>query len=127
MFYFKNDILKIIQSNEHSVIRKCLEDYLILLRKKIDQYTTELRTQSTSCPSTLRRLEIIDSRLKEFVRLHHLDLLRKINYQISKLNSNIYIEKFAMQLSSFRLTTKQIQHIRLNFIYVYLFHFYALL
>jgi hypothetical protein len=93
LFYFKNDIRKIIQSNEHSVIRKYLEDYLILLRKKIDQYTTELRTQSTSYPLTLPRLEIIDSRLKQFVRLHHLDLLRKINYQIFKLNSNIYIYK----------------------------------
>ena len=57
----------------------------------------------TSC------LEIIDSRLKEFVRLHHLDLLRKINYQISKLNSNIHIEKFSKQLSSFHLTAKQVR------------------
>jgi hypothetical protein len=104
----KDDILKIIQSNEPSIIQKYLEDYLILLPNKIDQYTTKLMTQSSSCPSTLSSLEIIDKRLKEFVRLHHLDLLRTINYQICELNSNIHIKKLSKQLSSFRLTTKQV-------------------
>ncbi len=114
----KDDILKIIQSNEPNIIQKYLEDYLILLRTKIDQYTTELRTQSTSCPSTLPRLEIIDSRLKEFVRLHHLNLLRTINYQICELNINIQIEKFSKQLSSFHLTTKQVPAFSSNLIHV---------
>jgi len=65
-------------------------------------------TQSTLCQSSLPRLEIIDPKLKEFVHLHHLDLLRTINYRIYKLNSNIHIEKFSKQLSSFHLPTKQI-------------------
>ena len=50
-------------------------------------------TQSTTYPSTLLPLEIINQRLREFVRLHHLDLLRTVNYQISK--------KFSKQLSRF--------------------------
>ena len=77
-------------------------------KTKSINYTTELLTQSSTCPSTLLPLEIIDQRLKEFVRLHHLDLLRTINYQISKLNSNILIKKFSKQLSTFHLTTKQV-------------------
>jgi hypothetical protein len=64
--------------------------------------------QSRTCPSTLHPLEIIDQRLKEFFRLHHLDLLRTINYQISKLNSNILIKEFSKQLSAFRLIAKQV-------------------
>jgi hypothetical protein len=104
----KDNILKIIPSNEPNVIQKYLEDYLILLQNKIDEFTTELLIQSTSCPSTLPRLEIIDQRLKEFVRLHHIDLLRTINYQIGKLNSNIHITKLSKQLASFRLTVKQV-------------------
>ncbi len=76
----KDDIPKITQSNEPKTIQKYLEDYLILLENKINQYTTELMLQLTSCSSTLPRLEIADQRLKKFVRLHHLDLLRKINY-----------------------------------------------
>jgi len=58
--------------------------------------------QSTTSPSTLFPLDIIDQRLKEFIRLHHLDLRGTIDYQISKLNSNILIKKFSKQLSTFR-------------------------
>ncbi len=90
----KDDILQIIQSNEPSVIQKYLEDYLLLLQNKIDYYTAELLTQSTTCPSTLPPLTIIDQRLKQFVRLHNLDLLRTTNYQISKLNTMILIKTF---------------------------------
>jgi hypothetical protein len=108
-WYFKDDILKIIQSNEPAIIQKYLEDYLILLRSKIDQSRIELMTQSSFCPTTmLSSLEILDQRLKEFVRLHHLDLLRKINYQVNKLNNNIQIKNLSKQLSSFRLTMKQV-------------------
>jgi hypothetical protein len=78
------------------------------LRNKIDQYTTELVEQALKCPTTLSPLEIIDKRLKEFVRLHHLDLLRIINYQTYKCNTNIHIMKLSKQLSSFHLTVKQV-------------------
>jgi hypothetical protein len=115
----KDDILKIIQSNEPSIIQKYLEDYLILLRNKIDQYTTELITQSSSlCPSTLSPFEIIDKKLKEFVRLHHIDLLRTINYQIYELNSNTHIKKLSKQLYSFRLTKKQVL-IMIEILYIF--------
>ncbi len=81
---------------------------MLLLHNKIDQFTAELMAQSSTRPFTLPPLEIIDQRLKEFVRLHHLDLLQIFNYQISKLNSNILIKKFSKQLSTFRLTAKQV-------------------
>ncbi len=82
---------------------------MLLLQNKIDQFTAELMAQSSTCPSTLHPLEIIDQRLREFVRLHHLDLLRTVNHQISVLNSNILIKKFSRQLSTFHLTPKQVQ------------------
>ncbi len=81
---------------------------MLLLQNKIDQFTSELIVQSSKYLSALPPLEIIDQRLKEFVRLHHLDLLRTINYQIFKLNSNILATKFSKQLSTFRLTAKQV-------------------
>ncbi len=105
----KNDILSIIQSNEPDIIQKYLTDYVLLLQNKVDQLTTELMTQSRTCPSALPPLEIIDQRLKEFVRLHHLDLLRTINYQKSKLNTDILIKKFTKQLSAYCLTAKQVR------------------
>jgi hypothetical protein len=106
--HLKDDILKIVQSNELNIIRKYLADYVLLLQNQIDQLTAELSKQSHTCPSTLSPLKMIDQRLKEFVRLHHLDLLRTVNYQLSKLNSNILITKFSKQLSTFHLTAKQV-------------------
>jgi hypothetical protein len=81
---------------------------VILVQNKIDQFTTELMAQSSTCPSTLLPLEIVDQRLKQFVRLHHRDLLRIVKYQVSKLNRNILIKKFSKQLSRFGLTVKQV-------------------
>ncbi len=107
--HFKNDILQSIQSNEPDIIQKYLSDYVLLLQNKIDQFTAELLARSSTWSSTLPPLEIIDQRLREFVRLHHLDLLRTVNYQISVLNSNILIKKFSKQLSKFHLTEKQVR------------------
>ena len=121
----QDDILKIIPSNEPSAIQQYLDDYLKLLLKKIDQYTTELIAQSTLSPSTLPNLEIMDAKLKEFVRLHHLDLSRTIQYQIGKLNININIKKFSKQLSLFHLTTKQVLIlIKVLYIFISLSKFY---
>jgi hypothetical protein len=64
-----------MQSNEPDIIQKHLSDYVLLLQNKIGQITAELLTQSSTCPLALPSLEIIDQRLREFVRLHHLDLL----------------------------------------------------
>jgi hypothetical protein len=73
---------------------------------------------------TLRPVqEIIDQRLKEFVRLHHFDLLRTINYQISKLNSNIHIKNLSKQLSSFHLTVKQVPLLMIQISYIFFSQF----
>jgi hypothetical protein len=115
----KDDILKIIPSNEPKIIQKYLEDYLILLQNKINQYTIELMTQSSSYPMTFlpRSRERIDQRLKEFVRLHHLDLTRQINYHINKLKDNIRGKQLFHELSSYTLTNEQVIIFRFCFLF----------
>ena len=81
---------------------------MLLLQKQIDSYTTELTAQLTNCPSTLQPLEQMDQRLKEFVRLHHLDLSRTINYQVNQLHDHIRINELSKQLSSLHVTVKQV-------------------
>ncbi len=81
---------------------------MLLLQNKLDQLAAELMAQSSTCPSTLLPLEIVDQRLKQFVRLHHRDLLRTVKYQVSKLNRKILIKKFSKQLSRLGLTVKQV-------------------
>jgi len=108
LIFFKDDILKKIQSNENSVIQKNIEDYVIFVRNKIDEYTTQLMTQASSCPFQLSDLEIMDKRLKEFVHLHHLDLLRAVKYRVTKLKDNIQEKQLYKQLSYYYLTTEQV-------------------
>ena len=68
----------------------------------------ELIVHSIEYLSTLPPLEIIDKRLKEFVRLHHMDRLRACSYHKCKLNIQILIKQFSKQLEKFHLTTKQV-------------------
>ena len=51
---------------------------------------------------------MVDSRLQEFTRLHHLDLIRKVNYQIDKFKDNIHEKKFFDNLYSYSLTKEQV-------------------
>ena len=106
--FSKDDILKIIQSDEPTIIQKYLEDCVILIHNKIEQYTTELMTLSSSYPLTLPPLELIDKRLKEFVRLHHIDLIRTINYQINKFKDQIHEKQLFQHFSSYHLGTEQV-------------------
>ena len=90
------------------MIQKYIEDYLIVLRTKMNAYTMALATQSSSYLSTLSPLEIIDTKLKEFVRLHHIDLLRTVNYQAHKIKDTIYDKELFQQLSYYYLTSEQV-------------------
>ncbi|CAF1234089.1 unnamed protein product [Rotaria magnacalcarata] len=74
-----NDTVQIMESNENDSIQKSLEEYLILLKNRINQHENELMMQLSSCPTTLNSLEMIDQRLKEFVRLRHVDLHQAID------------------------------------------------
>lgn len=97
-----------MQSGRYDVIQKYLADYLLLLQNKIDHYTTQLTAQSVSCPTTLQPLEITDHRLREFVRLHHLDLLRTVRYQSSKLKDETREKVLLKELSYYYLDAAQV-------------------
>ncbi|CAF4532244.1 unnamed protein product [Rotaria socialis] len=97
-----------MESNENDSIQKSLEEYLILLKSRINQHENELMMQLSSCPTTLHSLEMIDQRLKEFVRLRHVDLVRTVNYQKHELKDIIYEKRLFNQLSSYHLA--EVQH-----------------
>lgn len=105
---FKEDVLRIVPSNESSVIQKYLHDYVGLLQNRIDQYKNDLNTQVPTYPTTLLPLDIIDERLTDFVQLHHRDLLRAVNYQIGQLNTTVLIHRLSKQLQPFNLTAAQV-------------------
>ena len=98
-----------MESNESDNIQKSLEEYLILLKNRINQHENELMIQSSSCPTALHSLDMIDQRLKDFVRLHHIDLVRTVNYQKNKLKNIIYEKRLLNQISSYHLIELQVR------------------
>ncbi|UJR18760.1 hypothetical protein I4U23_005666 [Adineta vaga] len=87
----------------------CGSRFYIWPVNKVDKCTTELTDQSLTCPSSLSLLEIIDLQLKEFVRLHHIDLMRTVRYQVHKFKDEIHEKELFKQLSYYYLNTDQFQ------------------
>lgn len=110
--YFQNEIIPNLLLKDKSVNHIDIKETVTILRNKIDQCTNNLLVQSSSRPNKLLELEIIDIRLKEFVRLHHIDLLRTIRYEKKNLEDFIYERYLLYQLSSFHFDEKhvKIQH-----------------
>lgn len=100
-------MIHIAKLSEYISIEKFIDSHLNQLQQKFDQCTSDLVTQSLSCPKTLS-LTTVDSRLQEFVRLHHIDLTRKVNYHINKFKDNIRERKLFKDLSAYSLTTQQV-------------------
>ncbi|CAF1366004.1 unnamed protein product [Adineta ricciae] len=101
-----DDIIDMAQIDNYEHVEKFIKGYLIQLQEKFDQCTTQLINQALSCPKSIDLL-LIENQLKEFVRLHHLDLTRKTYFQVNKFKDHIYEKELFQQLSSYPLTTGQ--------------------
>ena len=75
----------------------------------MDQCSNKLLSQSLSCPKTFSN-QYVDSRLEEFVRLYHLDMIRKVNYQIHQFKDDIREKQLHANLYSTSLTTDQVKY-----------------
>ena len=96
-------------------IETFLQEYLNESQQKFEQCTTQLMAQALSCPKSME-LSKIESPLKEFVRLHHIDLTRKINFQVNQFKGHIHEKELFQQLSSYSITNEQV----INFFVIFL-------
>ena len=103
----KDDLVELAQTNDSDQIEQYLNQSLMKLQQKFDQYSLELISQATSCPSSID-LSAMEDRLKEFVRLHHLDLIRRIQYQLHHFQGHLH-EQELIQQSLLSLTVEQVQ------------------
>ena len=51
---------------------------------------------------------MVDERLREFVRLHHIDLLRTVRYRVNKLKDETREKVLIKQLSYYYLNAAQV-------------------
>ena len=87
------------QTDHADRIEHFLKTYLIQLQQQFDQCTTQLTGQAFSCPTSLQ-LSLVESQLKEFVRLHHLDATRKISFHLNNFKCHIREKELIQQLST---------------------------
>lgn len=119
----KDEIQKIVSSNETTVIKRYVRDYLTTLQHKLDDCQTRLNQQASTDRWTLCSIEALDTRLKEFVRLHHIDLLKSINYRINQVNDRIREQQIFQRLSSCNLNAEQVRFATIDCLNFYLSSF----
>jgi hypothetical protein len=86
------------KSNEHELCKQFVINHLTTMQLQFDQYTTDLITQTQTCPSTLLpMMEILDANLKEFVQLQQKYLVKKRNAQLVRYKDMIYEKEFFLQ------------------------------
>ena len=57
-------------------------------------------------------VETIDLRLHEFVRLHHVDLMRLIQYQINRFRDEIEEKRLLEQLVQYSFSKEQVRRLK---------------
>ena len=80
-------------------VEQFLNESLTNLQRNFDRCAIELQHQATACPASID-LFVVEDRLKEFVRLHHLDFNRRIHYQLNHFHGQIQEEVLFQALSS---------------------------
>lgn len=90
-----------------------IEEYLGFLNAKLTEYEAELEQHRSLYPSVMPAdVETIDLRLHEFVRLHHVDLMRLIQYQINRFRDEIEEKRLLEQLVQYSFTKEQVRRLK---------------
>jgi hypothetical protein len=116
-----------METSEHNVMQRYVEEYLVVLDTDIDRCSTELNTQLVSYPLLATYpSERMDCRLQEFVRLHHIDLVNFKNYETNRFKDHVNEQRLFQQLSSFQLTIEQVLLLLLIVTFEHSFIFFSL-
>lgn len=88
-----------------------MQDYLLVLNDKLARYETELGQDLYAYPFISITPEMIDIRLREFVRVHHLDLIRLTSDQVNRFEDQLQERRLSQPLATCHLT---LEHVRLS-------------
>ncbi|CAF2764299.1 unnamed protein product [Rotaria sp. Silwood2] len=95
----KDDLMVLAQTKDSDQVEHFLRTQLVNRQQTFEECSIQLTSQATSCPITMK-FSSIEDRLKEFVRLHHLDLVRRIHFQINDFKGRIIEHELFQQWSS---------------------------
>ena len=79
------------------------------LSVRMGQYKSELQQHRYSYPSIMPiDPETIDLRLYQFVRLHHVQFVQLIQYQVNRFRDEIEEKRLLQQLERYSLSKEQV-------------------
>lgn len=90
------------------VVKRYLRDHIGSLQCKINYCGAQLNQQASSNQWTFSSIEVLDARLNEFVRLHHIDLSKSINYRVNQFNDRVREQQIFQQLAVCQLNSEQV-------------------
>lgn len=105
--------MKKVPKEQQHLTGQYIQEYWMFLNGKVAQCEVELRQQLYADPFVMgMSAEVMDSRLKEFVRLHHLDLIRLTNYQVNRFRDDIQEQRWRQQLEKYSFTQEQVRGLK---------------
>lgn len=100
--------MEMTDKSTDEIVENWLLTKLDELQQNLNQCTTELLSQSLTCPKTFS-IPYVDDRLKEFVRLHHIDIVRRVRNEIYKFRDDMTEKQLQDKLHSYSLTDNQVK------------------
>lgn len=94
---------------DHVVIETYLTESITLLTEKQEAIQNLLAEQFQRFSMTFVD-ERINGKLEDFVKLHHIDMKRKIHHQINAFRDEILTNSLERKLFSFQLTNGQVNY-----------------
>lgn len=96
--------------NHQHLTGRYIQNYLHFLNEKLNQYNVDLQENRRSRPHSMSvNTEKLDLRLYNYVRLHHLNLLRLSQYQLNRFKNDIQENRLLQQLEKYSFTNEQVR------------------
>lgn len=93
---------------DHADLEDIVREKLVHLKENIDRCSLDLQSQAADYPMKRMDLSTFDSLLKDFVRLHHLDSIRKIQFELNQLNGTIEEKRYRQRIEQLSLNNEQV-------------------
>ncbi|CAF4483059.1 unnamed protein product, partial [Rotaria magnacalcarata] len=99
-------LYKITKTNEPQLCRKFVQEYLTHIQQQLEQCSTQLNLQATTCPEKLT-ITLLDHHLKEYVCSQQKRFTRKIHHQLKRFKDELHEKRLCHILFDNNLTSDQ--------------------
>ncbi|CAF4886085.1 unnamed protein product, partial [Rotaria magnacalcarata] len=99
-------LYKITKTNEPHSCQKFIQEYLTHIQQQLEQCSTQLNLQATTCPEKLT-INLVDHHLKEYICSQQKRFTRKIHHQLKRFKDELHEKRLYHILFDNNLTSDQ--------------------